>query len=71
MELCLQFTFKSSKLQTSSKGVGDVEVKALAGEGAPGGEECPEILYFISFFVNNVLQLSYCRPFIELNSILY
>jgi len=25
----------------SSKGVGDVEVKALAGEGAPGWEECP------------------------------
>ena len=26
---------------TSSKGVGDVEGKAFAGEGAPGWEECP------------------------------
>ena len=36
-------------METSSKGVGDVEGKALAGEGAPGGEECPAKLVFMEW----------------------
>ena len=35
-------------METSSKGVGDVEGKAFAGEGAPGWEECPGEIFLVS-----------------------
>ena len=38
---------KNGKNGTSSKGVGDVDGKAFAGEGAPGWEECPGNKYFL------------------------
>ena len=46
-------------METSSKGVGDVEGKAFAGEGAPGWEECPGNKYFLVFKYLNILSTKY------------
>ena len=45
-------------METSSKGVGDVEGKAFAGEGAPGWEECPGEIFLVSIEEKSSVSMS-------------